>query len=79
LHSISLGLANQFVKITTPLHPSLALTRTSVKFGCTYLICNLQTILGNTGCELVRCQLTLTYDYSLMDEVPISLPPLLFY
>jgi hypothetical protein len=37
LHSISLGLANQFVKITTPLHPSAALTRTSVTFGCAYL------------------------------------------
>lgn len=28
-----------------------------------------QVVLGNTGCELVRCQLTLTYDYWLMDEI----------
>jgi hypothetical protein len=35
------GCSNQFVKITTPLHPSAALTRTSVTFGRAYLKCAL--------------------------------------
>jgi hypothetical protein len=33
--------------------------------------CNLQAVLENPGSELVHCQLTLTYDYWPMDEVPI--------
>lgn len=29
-------------------------------------------VLVNAGCELVHCQLTLTYNYWMMDEVPSS-------
>jgi tRNA (guanine37-N1)-methyltransferase len=28
-----------------------------------------QMVLGNAGCELVRCRLTLTYNYWMMDEI----------